>query len=166
MRLEAFFAAKMPYGYHERLRWERRFSYGSFSSTKVLWQSDDTGWRFSAFSGNLVCLRGLASATLLIMSLESTAAPNCSWKVSQKLSRNFNTRAKAQGSCCQEISHHLSIYSNLNNFSKLNIVSTLNLKSKCNFKNVFLNIFLKKSCGLKTYHFLEVIIDPITFKIA
>ena len=125
MRLEAFFAAKMPYGYHERLRWERRFSYGSFSSTKVLWQSDDTGWRFSAFSGNLVCLRGLASATLLIMSLESTAAPNCSWKVSQKLSRNFNTRAKAQGSCCQEISHHLSIYSNLNNFSKLNIVSTL-----------------------------------------
>lgn len=37
-------------------------------------------------------------------------------------------KSQSASSCCQEISHHLSIYSKLNNFSKVNIVSELTLK--------------------------------------
>ena len=54
-------------------------------------------------------------------------------------------KSQSASSCCQEISHHLSIYSKLNNFSKVNIVSKLTLKVSTYFKIKYV-FFTPKLC--------------------
>ena len=83
-------------------------------------------------------------------------------------------KSQSASSCCQEISHHLSIYSKLNNFSKVNIVSKLILKASvtiseylklCHFYvlNLIFNFFIDDHAEPLFLSFRTQVDNPIEF---